>query len=103
MIISVPRYLIVALAAVFSAYHILLATVSIGVPVDKGPYIAAIVLYGLATIASLWPSKRPRMPVSRMAASSASPCSGLRTLCAQLCTVVTPALSASAMPSWTLR
>jgi hypothetical protein len=63
VIIRVPRYLIVALAAVFSAYHILLATVSIAVPVDKGPYIAAMVLYGLATIASLWPSKRPRMPV----------------------------------------
>ena len=31
-----------------------------------------------------------------MAASSASACSGERTLCAQLCTVVTPALSASA-------
>ncbi len=28
---------------------------------------------------------------------------GLRTLCAQLCTVVTPALSASARPSRTLR
>ena len=34
-----------------------------------------------------------------MAESSASACSGLRVLCAQLCTVVTPALSASAMPS----
>jgi hypothetical protein len=63
VIISVPRYLIVGLAAVFSAYHLLLATVSIGVPEHVGPYLAAMVLYAAATTASLWPSKRPRMPV----------------------------------------
>lgn len=63
MIIAVPRYVIIALAAVFSAYHLVLATVSIAVPQPKGPYIAAMVLFGVATIVSLWPSKRPRMPV----------------------------------------
>jgi hypothetical protein len=63
VIISVPRYLIVGLAAVFSAYHLLLATVSLGVPEHVGPYLAAMVLYAIATVASLWPSKRPRMPI----------------------------------------
>ncbi|WP_349899510.1 hypothetical protein [Parafrigoribacterium soli] len=63
MIISVPRYLIVGLAAVFSAYHVLLGVVSLGVPRHPGPYVAALLLYALATIASLWPSKRSRMPV----------------------------------------
>jgi hypothetical protein len=63
VIISVPRYLIVGLAAVFSAYHLLLATVSLNVPHAKGPYIAAMVLYAAATTASLWQSKSPRMPI----------------------------------------
>ena len=63
MNISIPRYLIVTLAAVFSAYHLVLATVSIDVPENKGPYIAAMVIYAVATVASLWPSKRPRMPI----------------------------------------
>ncbi|MCU1413836.1 MAG: putative rane protein [Microbacteriaceae bacterium] len=61
--ISVPRYLIVGLAAVFSAYHVLLATVSLWVPADKGPYIAAMALFAIATAISLWPSKKARMPV----------------------------------------
>jgi hypothetical protein len=63
VIISVPRYLIVGLAAVFSAYHLLLATVSIEVPRGTGPYIAAMLLYAIATVASLWPSKSARMPI----------------------------------------
>ncbi|MET4782103.1 hypothetical protein [Glaciihabitans sp. UYNi722] len=63
MIISVPRYLIIGLAAIFSAYHLLLATVSIDVPREKGPYIAAMALYAIATIASLWLSRSPRMPI----------------------------------------
>jgi hypothetical protein len=63
VIISVPRYLIIGLAAIFSAYHLLLATVSIDVPKDKGPYLAAMALYAIATIASLWLSRSPRMPI----------------------------------------
>lgn len=62
MIISVPRYLIVGLAAVFSAYHLVLASVSIGVPVNPIPYIGAMVLFAVATILSLWPSKQLKMP-----------------------------------------
>lgn len=63
MIISVPRYLIVGLAAVFSAYHVLLGVVSLSVPRHPGPYLAALLLYAIATVASLWPSKRARMPI----------------------------------------
>ncbi|MCU1586412.1 MAG: hypothetical protein JWM49_2968 [Microbacteriaceae bacterium] len=63
MIISVPRYLIIGLAAIFSAYHLTLAMVSIDVPRQKGPYIAAMVLYAIATVLSLWLSRSPRMPI----------------------------------------
>jgi hypothetical protein len=63
VIFSVPRSLIIGLAAVFSAYHLVLALVSIGVPTDKGPYIAAMALFAIATAISLWPSKKSRMPV----------------------------------------
>src|SRR6185312_213258 len=63
VIISVPRYLIVGLAAVFSAYHVLLGVVSLSVPRHPGPYVAALLLYAIATVASLWPSKRARMPI----------------------------------------
>jgi hypothetical protein len=63
MVISIPRYIIVALAAVFSGYHLLLAVYSIDIPRDKGPFIAAMVLYAIATTMSLWPSKGGiRMP-----------------------------------------
>ncbi len=62
MIITVPRYLIVGLAAVFSGYHLLLATYSLNAPIDKGPYVAAMALYALATAASLWATGSSRMP-----------------------------------------
>ncbi len=62
MIVSVPRALIVGLAAVFSMYHLLLATVSIGVPHQKAPYVAAMVLYAVATTLSLLLSRTQRMP-----------------------------------------
>jgi hypothetical protein len=62
-VISVPRYLIIGLAAVFSAYHLALATVSINVPRHTGPYIAAMVLYALATLLSLLLSRSHRMPM----------------------------------------
>ena len=63
MNITVPRYLIIALAGVFSAYHLLLAAVSIGMPQQTGPYLAAMVIYAIATVASLWPTSSDRMPV----------------------------------------
>ncbi len=61
--ITIPRYIIVALAAVFSGYHLLLATYSIDVPRDKVPFVIAMVLYGAATAISLWPSRQMRMPL----------------------------------------
>jgi hypothetical protein len=63
MNITVPRALIIATAAVFSGYHLVLAWVSIDIPRHQGPYIAGMALYAIATILSLWPSKSPRMPV----------------------------------------
>lgn len=61
--ISVPRYVIVALAAVFSVYHLVLATVSIGEGESPEQYLLAMALYATATVLSLWPTERPRMPL----------------------------------------
>lgn len=61
--ISIRRYIIIALAAVFSGYHLLLATYSLDVPREKGPYVAAMVLYAAATVMSLWPGRSARMPL----------------------------------------
>lgn len=62
MIVSVPRALIISLAAIFSAYHLVLAFVSIHVPHLKAPYIAAMMLYALATVFSLLLSRAQKMP-----------------------------------------
>lgn len=61
--ITIPRYIIISLAAVFSGYILLLAAYSLEVPADKGPYIASMIAYAIVTTVSLWPSKRPRMPL----------------------------------------
>lgn len=63
MNIGVPRYLIVGMAALFSAYHLVLATYTIDVPRHPEPIFVAMVLYGLATIVSLLPWGPVRMPV----------------------------------------
>lgn len=63
MIITVPRYLIVGLAAVFSTYHLILASVSISVPSHPGPYVAAMALFLIATVICLLPFGPRRMPV----------------------------------------
>jgi hypothetical protein len=60
--ISVPRYLIIALAATFSAYHLVLALVAIDVPRHPAPFIVAMVLYAIATTVSLWPTAQLQMP-----------------------------------------
>ncbi|MEX1078623.1 MAG: hypothetical protein WED09_05895 [Homoserinimonas sp.] len=59
--ISVPRFVIVALAAVFSVYHLLLGTFSIDAGSSPTRYLIAMVLYALATVLSLLPSVRRRM------------------------------------------
>jgi hypothetical protein len=71
MIIAVPRYLVVGLAAVFSAYHLVLASVSLDVPRHQAPYIVAMVLYAVATAISLLPSRRLRMPLWMAALNAA--------------------------------
>ena len=85
--ISIPRYIIVALAAVFSGYHLLLAVYSIGVPRSKGIYVAAMVLYAIATAVSLWGAKGRRMPLW-MAAFNV-------VVCIALPLMITPELDAS--------
>ena len=61
--ITIPRYLIVTLAALFSAYHLVLALTALSVPRMLGPYVAAMVIYAVATILSLWPTESKRMPI----------------------------------------
>ena len=61
--ITVPRYVIVALAAVFSVYHLVLGTLSISSGSSPQLYLFAMVLYAVATVLSLLPSERTRMPL----------------------------------------
>ncbi|MHB1235009.1 MAG: hypothetical protein ACYCZK_04965 [Microbacteriaceae bacterium] len=61
--ISVPRFVIVGLAALFSLYHEILALYSLSLPRDPAPVVMAMVLYAVATTASLWPAKSSQMPV----------------------------------------
>src|SRR5690606_21425142 len=66
--VPVPRPIIIAVAALFSSYHVLLALYSM--QEDDPPYSSSplyvfggIALYAIATIAVLIPDKRPRMPI----------------------------------------
>jgi hypothetical protein len=63
--IGVPRYLIVGMAGLFSAYHLVLATYSLTrhVPFTDGPIFLAMGLYFVASAASLVPLGPTRMPV----------------------------------------
>jgi hypothetical protein len=60
--ISVPRWLLLVLGALFSAYHVVLGAYWLDVPRSPWPTVVALTLYSIATIASLWPVKRMRMP-----------------------------------------
>lgn len=60
--ISVPRWLLLVLAALFSAYHIVLGIYSLGIPASPWPTVAALALYAAVTVLSLWPVRRARMP-----------------------------------------
>lgn len=53
MNIGVPRLLIVGVAALFSAYHLVLATYTLDQPRDPVPVVIAMVLYAVATAVSL--------------------------------------------------
>ena len=61
--ITMPRYIIVTLAAIFSGYHLLLALYSLHAAQDMVPYVAAMILYALATTMSLLPLGKLRMPL----------------------------------------
>ncbi|TFD29383.1 hypothetical protein [Cryobacterium cryoconiti] len=61
--ISVPRGLVLSLAAMFSAYHVVLGFYSLGQPQTPLPAILAIIVYAVATVVSLWPTSPTRMPV----------------------------------------
>lgn len=63
MNIGVPRYLIVGMAALFSAYHLVLATYTIDIPRSTMPVFIAMALYLVATIISLLPWGTTRMPM----------------------------------------
>lgn len=60
--ISVPRWLLLVLAALFSAYHVVLGVYSLTTPASPWPTVAALVLYAFVTVLSLWPVRRARMP-----------------------------------------
>jgi hypothetical protein len=63
--IGVPRYLIVGMAGLFSAYHVVLAIYSLTqhIPFSDGPIFLAMGLYGGASILSLVPFGPTRMPI----------------------------------------
>jgi len=60
--IAIPRWLLLALAALFSAYHVALALSTLDVPASPWPTVVALVLYVVATVASLSIGSRVRMP-----------------------------------------
>jgi hypothetical protein len=59
--ITVPRGLILSLAALFSGYHIVLALYSLNAARSPEPVLLAILLYAVATVISLWPTSPARM------------------------------------------
>jgi hypothetical protein len=65
MNIGIPRYLIVGMAALFSAYHLVLATYSLTqhIPFHDGPIFVAMGLYAVASMVSLLPWGPFRMPI----------------------------------------
>lgn len=60
--ISLPRGVILALGALFSAYHLVLAAYDLAQPTVAAPVVVAMVLYAIATALSLWPSSPITMP-----------------------------------------
>ena len=76
MRIAIPRYLLVSIAALFSAFHVVLGAYSLlgsdpGGPASIGPVVASLVLYIAVTVLALAPMGPARMPIW-MAAFSVS-------------------------------
>ena len=82
--ITVPRQLLVGLAAAFSAFHIVLGLSAIELSASAGPAIVAMALYGAATAVSLAPSRSVRMPAPLAAANVAVSAVGLILVLTQL-------------------
>jgi hypothetical protein len=61
--ISSPRFLVIGLAALFSAYHVVLAAAYIDQPRSPFPVLLAMALYTAVTAASLWVRGPVRMPI----------------------------------------
>lgn len=57
MNVKLPRWMPIGLAALFSLYHLLLATVSIGMAAHPGPILVCMVLFAAVTAVVLWPTK----------------------------------------------
>jgi hypothetical protein len=83
-VITVPRIVLVGLAAVFSALHIVLGISALEIPESSGPPIVAMVLYGAATVLSLAPWGSLRMPAPVAAANLAASGVGLILVLSQL-------------------
>ncbi|WP_157155297.1 MULTISPECIES: hypothetical protein [unclassified Diaminobutyricimonas] len=64
MNIGIPRVLVLAIASLFSGYHLVLAAYSLlaDYAADNVPIIVAMALYAAATALSLAPTKGKRMP-----------------------------------------
>jgi hypothetical protein len=63
MNIGVPRYLVVGLAGLFSAYLLVLAIYTIDQPRHQAPIFVAMALFAVATVVSLLPFGPKRMPI----------------------------------------
>jgi hypothetical protein len=61
--ISLPRFILVGLAAAFSVFHVVLGLYTLRIPESPGPSIVAMVLYGLATVLCLAPWRSLRLPI----------------------------------------
>ncbi|RFA22614.1 hypothetical protein [Subtercola boreus] len=61
--IAPTRAIVLALAGLFSAYHLVLAVYSIGTPSSPWPVFAAMILYAVVSVMSLWPRSPLTMPV----------------------------------------
>jgi hypothetical protein len=62
-VIRISRYTMLALAGLFSLYHVFRGVITLGVPESPWPSIVAMVLYVVATTLSLWPNSPVRMPL----------------------------------------
>ncbi len=82
--IAMPRAILVGLAALFSGLHIVLGISALDAPDSPWPAVVAMVLYAAATVVSLAPSGRVRMPAGMAAANIAVISVGLILVLTQL-------------------